>query len=89
MVYQNPRFLGLPDPLPYLELIPKKYQFFLLLPQEVRMDRRGRGKRNGSDRPVAPGLERSWQGEQIAGKCREVSQIKFQPLRSGENSVPT
>ena len=27
------------------------------------MDRRGRGKRNGSDRPVAPGLERSWQGE--------------------------
>ena len=53
------------------------------------MDRRGRGKRNGSDRPVAPGLERSWQGEQIAGKCREVSQIKFQPFGSGENSVPT
>ena len=89
MVYQNQRFyLGLPDPPPYLGLIPKQYHF-LLHPHEVKIDRRGRGKRNGSDRPVAPGLERSWQGEQIAGKCREVSQIKFQPFGSSENSVST
>ena len=80
------------DPSPFFRtdlLLKKRYQFFLLLSWEVRMDRRVRGKRNGSDRAVAPGLERSWQGERIAGKCREVSQIKFQPFGSGENSVPT
>ena len=46
---------------------PHLHIFEVVLPQEVKMDRRVRGKRNGSDRPVAPGLERRTDCREMPG----------------------